>query len=306
MFLSISRVHTTRLLAAASLSTASGFGLSTVTSTEAATATNNNIAISKTKFTPLTVSKNEIVGQNVHKITLDFPNDTDVLGMKTAGMLMVEGEKRDGSGVIARPYTPVSRNDTIGRLEVVVKDYPTVGNVSSHICKAEVGSTLSVKGCFTKIAVEPNKWKKVGMIAGGSGITPCLQVAEELLSSPDDTTEITLIFCNKNPQAIFLKDHIDTLVAKSRGRFTVHYCVDKAGITDLWRGLRGHVTPEMVKAHLPVADGANNIIMVCGPPPMYNAVCGPKKFEEGKPPAQGEVTGILKDLGFTSDAVFKF
>ncbi|GMI32059.1 hypothetical protein TeGR_g8801, partial [Tetraparma gracilis] len=29
-------------------------------------------------------------------------------------------------------------------------------------------------------------------------------------------------------------------------------------------------------------------------------------FEKGKPPAQGEVGGVLKELGFTSEAVFKF
>ena len=34
-----------------------------------------------------------------------FPDPSDTLGMTCAGMLMVEGEKRDGSGKIARPYT---------------------------------------------------------------------------------------------------------------------------------------------------------------------------------------------------------
>lgn len=307
----MSRIPTARLMAVASMSTAtaaaSGFGF---TGGVARTACSNddssggNVALSKKEFTALRVSKNEIVGENVHKITLDFPNKTDVLGMTTAGMLMVEGLKRDGSGTIARPYTPVSRNDTVGQLELVVKDYPEIGNVSSHMCQAKVGSTLSVKGCFTKIDVTPNKWNKVGMIAGGSGITPCLQVAEELLSNPEDTTEITLIFCNQNPNAIFLKEHIDALVTQSKGRFTVHYCVDAS--TDAWNGLTGYVTPQMVQTHLPKADGDKNIIMVCGPPPMYKAICGPKLFETGKPPAQGEVDGILKDLGFTSDAVFKF
>ena len=71
-------------------------------------------------------------------------------------------------------------------MELVVKDYPGVGNVSSHVCSRKVGDTLRVKGCFTKIKVEANKWKRVGMVAGGSGLTPCLQVAEELLSLPGD------------------------------------------------------------------------------------------------------------------------
>lgn len=310
MFRSIGRIPTGRFLAAASISTGVGMGICTnpaSTSSESLSVnTSANVAVSKMKFTPLKVSKNEVVGRNVHKITLDFPNDTDVLGMTTAGMLMVQGKKRDGSDVLARPYTPVSRNDTVGKLELVVKDYPDVGNVSSHICNATVGSTLAVKGCFTKIHVLPNKWNKVGMIAGGSGITPCLQVAEELLSHSQDTTQITLIFCNQDPQAIFLKDHIDKLVATSQGRFKVHYCVDNTSPTDLWKGLTGYITAEMINTYLPAPDKTNNIIMVCGPPPMYQAICGPKKFEKGKPPAQGELTGILKDLGFTSDAVFKF
>ena len=40
----------------------------------------------------------------MHKVTLAFPDPSDTLGMTCAGMLMVEGEKRDGSGTIARPY----------------------------------------------------------------------------------------------------------------------------------------------------------------------------------------------------------
>lgn len=314
MFRSMSRIPAAHLLAATSVAAASFTTTTTAThsntmSTSCDAGSTPNVAISKSKFTPLVVSKNEVVGVNVHKVILDFPQSTDILGMTTAGMLMVEGNKRGGSGKIARPYTPVSRNGMVGKLELVVKDYPDEGNVSTHICNAKVGESISVKGCFTKIDVTPNTWKKVGMIAGGSGLTPCLQVAEELLSYPEDKTEITLLFCNQTPEAIFLQDHIDLLVAKSDGRFKVYYVVDKAPKRDstVWEpNLVGYVTQPMITEYLPPPNGTNNMIMVCGPPPMYKSLCGPKLFEEGKPPAQGELTGILKDMGFTSDAVFKF
>jgi len=39
---------------------------------------------------------------------------------------------------------------------------------------------------------------------------------------------------------------------------------------------------------------------------MYKAICGGKKFEHGKPPQQGDITGILGDLGFDNSNVFKF
>ena len=38
------------------------------------------------------------------------------------------------------------------------------------------------------------------MIAGGTGITPMLQVIREILSNPEDKTEISLIFANQSEQ----------------------------------------------------------------------------------------------------------
>ena len=61
----------------------------------------------------------------------------------------------------------------------------------------------------------------------------------------------------------------------------------------------------MVTAHLP-PPSEGNIVMVCGPPPMYKAICGPKKFEKGKPPKQGPIDGVLKALGYTEAMCFKF
>jgi len=49
-----------------------------------------------------------------------------------------------------------------------------------------------------------------------------------------------------------------------------------------------------------------NIIMVCGPPPMYDSICGPKIFVPDSPPQQGEVGGLLSELGYAKEMVFKF
>ena len=275
----------------------------TVSATGVGASSNCDGALSKKEFTALKVKRNVKLSPNVHKVTVALPTPTDTLGMTVAGMLMVEGPKRDGSGVVARPYTPVTRDDVTGYMQLVVKDYDE-GNVSSHICSRNPGDELKVKGCFTKIKVEANKWKRVGMVAGGSGLTPCLQVVEELLSLEDDMTQINLLFCNRNEDEIFLHEHLDGLAERSCGRFHVHYCVD-APISPSWSGLTGYATDAMLATWLP-PPGEGTMIMVCGPPPMYTAISGPKLFEKGKPPKQGELSGILKDLGFTADMVFKF
>ena len=184
-----------------------------VSATGVGASSNCDGALSKKEFTALKVKRNVKLSPNVHKVTVALPTPTDTLGMTVAGMLMVEGPKRDGSGVVARPYTPVTRDDVTGYMQLVVKDYDE-GNVSSHICSRNPGDELKVKGCFTKIKVEANKWKRVGMVAGGSGLTPCLQVVEELLSLEDDMTQINLLFCNRNEDEIFLREHLDRLAER--------------------------------------------------------------------------------------------
>lgn len=67
---------------------------------------------------------------------------------------------------------------------------------------------MQMKGPFQKISYQPNKWKRIGMIAGGSGLTPMLQVVFEALKRAplDDNTQITLVFANVSEEDIILKD----------------------------------------------------------------------------------------------------
>lgn len=71
---------------------------------------------------------------------------------------------------------------------------------------------------------------------------------------------------------------------------------------------KGRITKELLKTVLPEPsgkskEGGENVkIFVCGPPGLYNAVSGNKK----SPADQGELTGILKELGYEKEQVYKF
>ena len=56
----------------------------------------------------------------------------------------------------------------------------------------------------------------------------------------------------------------------------------------------------MIKARMP-APGFGKV-MVCGPPAMMDAVCGPK----GEKGAQGPLGGMLKEMGYSEEDVYKF
>ena len=49
------------------------------------------------------------------------------------------------------------------------------------------------------------------MIAGGTGISPMIQVIRAALKNPSDRTTITLIYANVNQEDILLKDDLEDL-----------------------------------------------------------------------------------------------
>ena len=49
-------------------------------------------------------------------------------------------------------------------------------------------------------------------------------------------------------------------------------------------------------------NAAGPALQVCGPPPMMAAISGDKNPDK----SQGEVSGLLAKMGYTSDSVFKF
>ena len=227
--------------------------------------------------------------------------------MTVASCLVVKAaigsEKADGTRAnVIRPYTPMSRPDAKGHLDLVVKVYPQ-GKMSKHIGSLRPGDTLDFKGPILKRAYKANQYESIGMVCGGTGITPMLQVVDEVLANPADKTKVSLVFGNVSEADILLKDAIDSRAKAHPDRFSVHYVVDKA-TSSSWAGGVGYVTKDMLAAKL-AAPSERSMVYVCGPPPLYKAVCGPKGTPDD-PKAQGELGGLLKDMGFADAAVFKF
>jgi len=243
---------------------------------------------------PLVEKKQVSPNTAIYRFAL--PNPTDELALPVASFILAKADLGDGKPTI-RPYTPVTYDEK-GYFELVVKSYPE-GKLSKHFSTLKVGDKLAFKGPIPKLAYKPNMKKEIGMIAGGSGITPMLQVAHQILKNPEDKTVISLIYANQTPEDILLKERIDSWVAKYPGRFKVYYTVDKAPET--WTGGKGYVTDKVIteKIGKPSDDV---LVLVCGPPPMMKAISGDKTPDY----QQGEVSGVLKTLGFKESMVYKF
>jgi len=254
-------------------------------------------ALDPDRFKPFKLESVKEITHDTHLFRFSLDHSQQKLGLNVASCLVVKAPIGENGKDVVRPYTPVSDTEQRGSLDLVIKTYPN-GVMSKHIAGLKPGQTLDFKGPISKIPYKANMKKKIGMIAGGTGITPMLQVIKEILKNPSDKTEVSLLFANNTEGDIILKKELDEF-AKAHKNFTVNYVVMKSG--ESWKGERGFVNDSMIKKYLPEpADG--NIIFVCGPPGMMNHVSGDK----AKDYSQGELTGLLKGLGYKSDHVFKF
>ena len=118
--------------------------------------------------------------------------------------------KEDGSRA-KRSGRHRCRANAKGHLDLAVKTYEQ-GKMSKHIGEMKVGDTLDHAGRSAKIAYKKNEFSEIGMVAGGTGITPMLQVVDEILDDPNDKTKVSLIFVQTDND-ILLKAEIDARAA---------------------------------------------------------------------------------------------
>jgi cytochrome-b5 reductase len=53
--------------------------------------------------------------------------------------------------------------------------------------------------------------RKIGMIAGGTGITPMLQIINAIMKEKKGSIELSLLFANQTEQDILLREMIEDL-----------------------------------------------------------------------------------------------
>lgn len=116
------------------------------------------------------------------------------------------------------------------------------------------------------------KVSQVNMIAGGTGITPMLQLIREILKRPEDTTQLKILFANQTEADILLRPELEEQANKYPDRFQLWYTVDRA--QDGWQFSTGFVNEDMIKAHL-FEPSENTLTVMCGPGPMVNYACIP-------------------------------
>lgn len=223
------------------------------------------------------------------------------MNLPVASCIVCKFTDTDGKD-ITRPYTPISDNNTKGRFEIMVKKYPK-SKMGTHVFQLRSGEELLMKGPFKKFDYTANMWTHVGMVAGGTGIAPMFQVIQSILQNPKDNTRVSLLYANNARRDILLANEL-TEMQKTYPNFNMYLTL--LDVPKRWLGGIGYINKEMIEAFMPKAGEKKTKILVCGPPPMMKVISGDKEFPPGKAPVQGALSGLLKDMGYTEEQVFKY
>jgi cytochrome-b5 reductase len=230
-----------------------------------------------------------------------LPESDMKCNLACASCIVCKFTDKEGNAII-RPYTPISRVDQLGYFELMIKKYKG-SKMGSHTHALKRGDKLSVKGPFVKIPIKANQYRQIGMLCGGTGIAPMFQVAHHVLNTSGNKTNINMVYANRRKEDVLLGNEINELMM-AYPNFSPYFVLSKAPSD--WMGGIGHVNKDIVKAFMPGPDRASDsVVLVCGPPGFMKDVCGDKDFKTS-PPSQGELSGMLKEMGYSSKQVFKF
>lgn len=259
---------------------------------------NPKVFIGDKKWIDLELEKVLEESHDTKRFFFKLPSEDSVTGLTLASAVLTKFITPKGSPVI-RPYTPVSDLEQKGYLELVVKHYEG-GKMTDHMFQLKPKDTLAFQGPIPKWQWKANSYDTLTLIGGGSGITPLYQLIHHIAKNPEDKTKINLYYGNRTPNDILLKKELDEIQKKHPDQIKVTYFVDKdpSGKFD---GTVGYITKDFLAKNA-AGPKEKTVVFVCGPPPMMDIISGQKK----SPMDQGELTGALKELGYTPEQVFKF
>lgn len=234
------------------------------------------------------IAKDELA-KDIYRFTFALPEKYSVLGLPTGQHVAIRGYWDDGDDhhTVTRSYTPVSNNTDLGRLELVIRCYPDGKLTGKYLVNCNVGDQVEFRGPTGAMRYRKGYCKRLGMISGGTGITPMFQLIRAICEDKSDSTEVRLIYANRSESDILMRKALDRFSKESGGQFQVYYMLDKP--EPGWKGGVGYCTKETIQEHLPAASNgkhskhclpsgctgadhcADTKILLCGPPGMVNA-----------------------------------
>ncbi|KAJ5110670.1 hypothetical protein N7532_001205 [Penicillium argentinense] len=202
---------------------------------------------------------------NVYRFIFALPDSTSVLGLPIGQHVAIKAGINGTT--VTRSYTPTSNNLDKGRLELVVKCYPD-GLLSGYLANLSIGDEVDFRGPKGAMKYTEGLCRRIGMVAGGTGITPMYQLIRAICENESDTTEISLVYANRSESDILLRDELENFARRYPKNFKLWYMLDTP--PENWKYGSGYVDQNVLREQLP-GPASETKILLCGPPGMVSA-----------------------------------
>lgn len=131
----------------------------------------------------------------------------------------------------------------------------------------KVGTEVEVSAPAGNFEYQPLRdAKKVICLAGGSGITPFISMANAIADGDEDF-EMTLLYGSRNYNSILFREELEELTKKTDKVKVVHVLSDKTRGAARKGTERGFLTAELIQKYAP--QDAPYSVFLCGPQAMY-------------------------------------
>jgi cytochrome-b5 reductase len=227
-----------------------------------------------------------------------LPDPSKPLNLATCACLLAVADM--GGDTVTRPYTPISTNAGIGHFDLIIKNYGLQANMSKYMHSMLPGDKMAFKHVAGNVKMQaPFPYKKIGMLVGGTGMSPMTQALHAILGDTTDV-QVSMIYGSRNQDDILGKELLHAWAAEGEhsDRFTLVDVLSEEPADSDWKGARGFPNKELIAKHLPGPDEEDIQIFICGPPPMYTALTGAREDKE--------LGGLLKEMGYKTEQVYKF
>lgn len=213
-----------------------------------------------------------VIQETADAITIEFERPVSAMTYE-AGQFLTLIANIDGEEV-RRSYSLCTSMLTDEFPAVTVKRVEG-GRMSNYLAGAvkteDILRVMEPMGKFTARVKAGNK-RHLVLFGGGSGITPLMAIAKEVLHGEPDSI-ISLIYANRNIDSIIFRDQLDKMQRNYEGRLQVIHILDNAPLN--WQGPSGLLNPEKVKTLLervPDWGVEKTEYLMCGPEGMMNNV----------------------------------
>ncbi len=195
---------------------------------------------------------------DVKSFRFDRPEKLDC----SAGQYMIVTIKSEGTE-LREPFTISSSPTERDFLELTKK---LTGHPFSNALESlKVGDKVTIDAPFGEFTFK-GEYDKIGLLAGGIGITP-LRCIIRYATDNQLKTDIILLYSSRFDDEIIFKNELEEMQRLNKN-LKVIYTITKP--TEKWKGLTGRINKEMIQNVFP--DYMERVFYICGPPRMVEAM----------------------------------